>query len=170
MACGKANPKGFQLDLYIEGRRVTTDFRLPEHVVGFPGVAHGGVLCTLFDEVMAWAAIEATGRFCVTGEMNVRFLAPAVPGEVVTAWGEPAEDKRRYLVCTGEVRNAAGKTLAKAEGKFFPVSPARQREMEERWRREAAAFETPTPAGFGTRAFGDGARPDHPHAREGAEP
>jgi uncharacterized protein (TIGR00369 family) len=157
MACGKANPKGYQLDLYIDGRRVTTNFRLPDHVVGFPGVAHGGVLCTLFDEVMAWAAIEATGRFCVTGEMNVRFLAPAVPGEEITAWGEPAEDKKRYLVCRGEVHDAAGTLLAKAEGKFFPVSAERQREMEERWRREAAAFAAAAAAG-------------HAGTRKGAEP
>lgn len=142
LACGKANPQGFQLDLYLEGRRVQTVYRLPEHVVGFPGAAHGGVLCTLLDEVMAWAAIESTGRFCVTGEMNVRFLHPAVPGEEIRAWGEPGEDRKRYLVCTGQVHNAAGKLLAKAEGKFFPVSPERQREMEERWRQEIAALES----------------------------
>ena len=139
MACGKDNPKGLQLDLFLDGRRVQTSFLLPDHAVGFPGAAHGGVLCTLLDEVMAWAAIEETKRFCVTGEMNVRFLHPAVPGEEVRAWGEPAEDKRHYLVCTGEVHNAAGKLLAKAEGKFFRVSPEKQREMEERWQQESAA-------------------------------
>jgi acyl-coenzyme A thioesterase PaaI-like protein len=72
--------------------------------------------------------------------MNVRFLAPAVPGGEIVASGEIAEDKRRFLVCRGEVRDAAGKILARAEGKFFPVPPAQQSEMEERWRREVAAL------------------------------
>jgi acyl-coenzyme A thioesterase PaaI-like protein len=87
---------------------------------------------------MAWAAIESTGRFYVTGEMNVRFLAPAVPGEEIVARGEIAEDKRRYLLCRGEVVSADGRQLVKAEGKFFAVPAEKQAEMEERWRRETA--------------------------------
>ena len=145
MACGKANPRGLQLDLYFADGRVETRFRIPEYAQGFPGAAHGGILCTILDEVMAWAAIETTGRFYVTGEMNVRFLAPAVTGEEIIARGEIAEDKRRYLLCRGEVQDAAGKILAKAEGKFFPVTPEQQSEMEERWRRDAAALGHPVP-------------------------
>ena len=54
MACGKANPRGLQLDLYFVEGRVETRFRIPEHAQGFPGAAHGGILCTILDEVMAW--------------------------------------------------------------------------------------------------------------------
>ena len=143
MACGKANPRGLQLDLYYVEGRVETRYRLPGYVQGFPGAAHGGVLCTILDEVMAWAAIESTGRFYVTGEMNVRFLAPAVPGDEIVARGEIAEDKRRYLLCRGEVLAADGRLLAKAEGKFFPVPADKQAQMEERWRRETAAPGSP---------------------------
>jgi uncharacterized protein (TIGR00369 family) len=145
MACGKANPRGLQLDLYFADGRVETRFRIPEHAQGFPGAAHGGILCTILDEVMAWAAIETTGRFYVTGEMNVRFLSPAVTGEEIVARGEIAEDKRRYLLCRGEVQGPEGKILAKAEGKFFPVTAEQQSEMQERWRRDAAALGHPVP-------------------------
>jgi uncharacterized protein (TIGR00369 family) len=134
MACGKANPRGLQLDLYFGNGRVETRFRIPEYAQGFPGAAHGGILCTILDEVMAWVAIETTGRFFVTGEMNVRFLAPAVTGDEIVARGEIAEDKRRYLICRGEVQSADGRLLAKAEGKFFPVPAEQQAALEERWR------------------------------------
>jgi uncharacterized protein (TIGR00369 family) len=137
MACGKANPRGLQLDLYFAEGRVETRLRLPGYTQGFPGAAHGGVLCTILDEVMAWAAIETTGRFFVTGEMNVRFLAPVVPGDEVVAHGEVVENRRRYLVCRGEVRGADGSLLARAEGKFFPVTAQKQAEMEARWQRDA---------------------------------
>ena len=139
MACGKANPRGLQLDLYLLEGRVETRYRLPAYAQGFPGAAHGGVLCMILDEVMAWAAIESSGRFHMTGEMSVRFLAPAVPGEEILARGEIAEDKRRFLVCRGEVLAADGRQLAKAEGKYFAVSPGKQAEMEELWRRDAVA-------------------------------
>jgi uncharacterized protein (TIGR00369 family) len=140
MGCGKANPRGLQLDLYLVDGRVETRYRIPGYVQGFPGAAHGGVLCTILDEVMAWAAIESTGRYHVTGEMSVRFLAPAVPGEEIHAHGEITEDRRRYLVCRGEVLAADGRQLAKAEGKYFAVPPAKQAEMEELWRRDAASM------------------------------
>jgi uncharacterized protein (TIGR00369 family) len=136
MACGKANARGLQLELYFVEGRVETRFRLPAYTQGFPGAAHGGVLCTILDEVMAWVAIETTGRFFVTGELNVRFLAPAAPGDEILARGKIAEDRRRYLVCRGEVLGADGRQLAKAEGKFFPLPPEKQAEMERRWRRD----------------------------------
>jgi uncharacterized protein (TIGR00369 family) len=139
--------------LFRSGRRVETRYRLPAYTQGFPGAAHGGVLCTILDEVMAWAAIENTGRYHVTGEVSVRFLGPAVPGDEILARGEIAEDRRRYLLCRGEVLDAGGRLLAKAEGKFFPVPAERQAEMEERWRREAER-----PAG----APGDPAEPAAP--------
>jgi uncharacterized protein (TIGR00369 family) len=142
MACGKANPRGLQLDLYFADGRVETRFRIPEYAQGFPGAAHGGILCTVLDEVMAWAAIETTGRYYVTGEMSVRFLAPAVPGDEIVAHGEIVEDKRRYLLCRGEILASDGRQLAKAEGKFFAVSPEKQAEMEALWRRETAAQES----------------------------
>jgi uncharacterized protein (TIGR00369 family) len=145
MACGKANPRGLQLDLYFSHGRVETRLCIPEYAQGFPGAAHGGILCTVLDEVMAWVAIETTGRFYVTGEMNVRFLAPAVPGEEIVAVGEIAEDKRRYLVCRGEVRSADGKVLVKAEGKFFPVPAEQQAALEGRWREDARRLGHPVP-------------------------
>jgi len=43
MACGKANPRGLQLDLYFADGRVETRFRIPEFAQGFPGAAHGGI-------------------------------------------------------------------------------------------------------------------------------
>lgn len=139
MACGKANPRGLQLDLYFVEGRVETRLRLPDYTQGFPGAAHGGILCTILDEVMAWVAIETTGRFHVTGEVSVRFLGPVAPGDEVVARGEIAEDRRRYLVCRGEILGPDGRQLAKAEGKFFPVSAERQAAMEARWRREKPA-------------------------------
>jgi acyl-coenzyme A thioesterase PaaI-like protein len=145
MACGKANPRGLQLDLYFGEGRVETRFLIPEYAQGFPGAAHGGLLCTILDEVMAWVAIETTGRFYVTGEMSVRFLAPAVPGDEILARGVITADKRRYLVCSGEVLGVGGLVLAKAEGKFFPVAPGQQAAMEERWRQDAQRLGHPLP-------------------------
>ena len=100
---------------------MSTRYSLPSLYAGFPGVAHGGILATLLDEVMAWSAIESAGRACVTGEMKIRYLKPVPVEEPLLAWGEPAEDRGRYLFCRGEVEGANGEVLVRAEGKFFPL-------------------------------------------------
>ncbi len=60
-----------------------------EHV-GFEGIVHGGAIATVLDEAMVWAASWHGKRFCVCGEMSVRFRQSAGPpsdsGLAVLAW------------------------------------------------------------------------------------
>jgi len=121
--CGKDNARGLHLELFREGKRVSTGCRLPLHFAGYPGVAHGGVLATLLDEVMTWAAVEAAGRWCLTGELQVRFLRPAPVQTLLRAWGEPVERRKGFLLCRGQVEDEGGAILVRGEGKFFPGSP-----------------------------------------------
>src|SRR3954468_15305649 len=81
LACGRENPHGLHLHLHVDPAGVvTTRFVPSEHHIGFQGVAHGGVLATVLDEAMVWAASWAGRRFCLCGEMTVRFRQPALVG------------------------------------------------------------------------------------------
>ena len=52
------------------------------------GVAHGGLLSTLADHALSAIAWEANGRRpCITIALDMRFLAPARPGDLVVARG-----------------------------------------------------------------------------------
>ena len=144
MACGKANPRGLQLDLYFTGGRSR------------PGSASPGTR-RVSPARLRRRAVHPSRRGHGLGRhrehpallrhrRDERALSrPGGPGDEILARGEIAEDKRRYLVCRGEVLGTDGKVLAKAEGKFFPVTPEMQAEMEERWRRDAAALGHPLP-------------------------
>ncbi len=122
--CGESNPIGLKLRFETDGRVVQTRFTpRPEHV-GFKQVVHGGILATLLDEVMVWACGVQTKRFAYCAELTVRFLNPLRPGEEVLAIGELVANRRdRIFDAKGEIKDASGKLLAAATGKYLPIPP-----------------------------------------------
>jgi uncharacterized protein (TIGR00369 family) len=129
--CGKDNPLGFQVVLSAEGQRVRARYTPEVHRQGYIGVTHGGVLCTLLDEAMAWSPVLATGRLYVTAEINVRYIRAFPVGTAMTveAWAEKIT--RRVSLTRGEVRDDAGTLYATAQGKYLPMSEEQTRRVDE---------------------------------------
>jgi len=120
--CGESNSIGLRLKFETDGRIVRTRFvPRPEHV-GFKQTIHGGLLATLLDEIMAWVCIVRTKRFGYCAELNVRFLQPARPGEVITATAQLDRNLRNKLFeAQAELRNPHDVLLATATGKYLPI-------------------------------------------------
>ena len=77
--CGKNNPIGLKLNISWDGEKVSTEFTPTNYHTGFDDVVHGGIICTLMDEVMSYVPFSQ-GILTVTGKMDVRFRRPARPG------------------------------------------------------------------------------------------
>jgi acyl-coenzyme A thioesterase PaaI-like protein len=121
--CGEANPLGLNLRFHTDGQTVHARFIPGTEHIGFKGVVHGGLISTVLDEVMVWAAGVRTKRFAFCAEMTVRFLLPAQPGAELKLLGELVEDRRgRVFHTRGELREAVSDALlATASGKYLPV-------------------------------------------------
>jgi uncharacterized protein (TIGR00369 family) len=91
------------------------------HFQGWAGIVHGGLLASVLDEVMIYAA-GAKGFTCVTGEMTVRFIKPASTGVAYTLKGRFVEDKGRIVVAESELLDGAGERVARASGKLFKIA------------------------------------------------
>ena len=136
LVCGRHNPHGLKLSLHVDDATgvVWADFvPRPEHI-GFEGIIHGGVLATVLDEAMVWAATWAGKRFCVAGEMSVRFRKSAAVGRALRcdASVESPASRRpglpRLLHARGTiVESDGGDVVADSAGKYVPVSPERNR-------------------------------------------
>ena len=123
VVCGPRNPHGLHLHLFVDPATgiVQVPFTpIPEHI-GFEGIIHGGVLATVIDEAMVWAATWAGRRFCVCGEMNVRFRQSAAVGQPLTITAQ-IESQRPKLIQTSAKITGSGGLLATAGGKYIPVS------------------------------------------------
>ena len=98
------------------------DFDAKRHANGI-GIAHGGVLCTLLDIVMGYAAFSWPGRPgpIVTVNQNVSFLG-AMRGPVM-AHGRVLRGGRAMVFCSAEIVDELGECIATAQGVFKKLSP-----------------------------------------------
>jgi uncharacterized protein (TIGR00369 family) len=131
VVCGHDNPHGIHLHLSVDESTglVTADYTPPQHHMGFQGIVHGGVLSTVLDEAMVWAATWSGKRFCVCGELDVRFRQSVVVGQPVRVEARITSVRSRLIETEGFLRDAAGKVLVESTGKYVPVSPERNRDV-----------------------------------------
>jgi uncharacterized protein (TIGR00369 family) len=126
-ACGELNEGGLRLVLHTSPDGAWTETALAATFQGWDAVAHGGIVCTLLDEVMAWSVI-GRGTWGVTARLNVAFRRPIATGRVIRAEGRVVENHRRAVRTAGRVFDpATGEELATAEGTFMAL-PADQLE------------------------------------------
>lgn len=132
-ACGSLNVSGLQLELHVEGQACWTELRLPERFEGWEGIAHGGIICTILDEVMAWALVgqDAWG---LTAKMEVEFKRPVRVGMRVRGEGRLIEARRRLLTTAADLTDAdSGDLLATARALYVAAPPERKRELKARY-------------------------------------
>lgn len=115
--CGLENPFGLRLRFYDNGAdEVQADFIIQPNHQGFPGVAHGGVVAAILDEVGSRVMmIGDGGRLGMTARLDVRYRRPTPVGAPLRAVGRRVKDRGRLVSAHAEIRDAAGAVLAEAE-------------------------------------------------------
>ena len=131
--CGTLNTHGLQMTLHLEPARSWTTLELDRHFEGWEGVAHGGIVCTILDEVMAWALV-AEDNWGVTARIAVAFRKPVSIGQAIRADGWVTRSRRRIVETAGRIVDAeTGLELATATGTYVAADPARKQELRERY-------------------------------------
>jgi acyl-coenzyme A thioesterase PaaI-like protein len=124
LVCGRDNPHGLRLSLYVDPdtNAVHTRFIPQPHHIGFVGVIHGGVLATVADEAMVWAAIWVTRRACLAGELSTRFRRKAVVGEPLRVSVQVIRAHSRLIETECQMIAPDDQVIAVATGKYLPRS------------------------------------------------
>lgn len=132
-ACGELNEGGLHLAIHTDPTGSWTETTLESRFQGWEAVAHGGIVCTLLDEVMAWAVI-GRGTWGVTARLNVTFRRPIPVGRPIRAEGWVMEENRRVHRAEGRVVDAeSGEVLASAESTFVAVPPDEVERLKSRY-------------------------------------
>ena len=132
-ACGTLNATGMQLAIHVERDRSWTDLLLDQRFEGWDGIAHGGILCTVLDELMAWALV-GQDNWGLTARLSVDFKQPATVGQSLHAEGWVVRARRRLVETRGHIVDAAtGEKLATGEALYLAADPTRKRELQERY-------------------------------------
>ena len=131
-ACGGENPIGMGLHIELGDGTARTTWTVGHDYVGWSDKAHGGIIATLLDEVMAWAP-SSFDSWAVTAEMTVRYRSPAAPGEELMAEGHVVERRRRIYDVRGEVRGPDGRLVAEGRGRYLGATPTDKAALKERY-------------------------------------
>jgi uncharacterized protein (TIGR00369 family) len=120
--CGGANERGMKLTFVQDNvnKRIVGKFILGEAYQGGGGMAHGGIIAMLLDEVMGKVCRFREVR-AVTAELTIQYLKPVKVDEEIVVEGYETGVKGRNLFLVGEIRNNAGVVLAKGIGRFVVI-------------------------------------------------
>jgi uncharacterized protein (TIGR00369 family) len=131
-ACGTLNAHGLHLELHAGGDRCWTDVTLDRRFEGWEGMAHGGIICTILDEVMAWALVDHD-LWGVTARMTVEFKKPVLIGRRVHGEGRVLGVRRRIVEAEGVLSDEDGQILARAVATYVGAPEARKAELKARY-------------------------------------
>ena len=131
--CGTLNTHGLQMTMHLESARSWTELELARPFEGWEGIAHGGIVCTILDEVMAWALV-AEDNWGVTARISVSFKRPVSVGQAIRADGWVTRSRRRLVETAGRIVDAdTGVELATATGTYVAADAARKAQLRERY-------------------------------------
>ncbi|MDB5288958.1 MAG: thioesterase superfamily protein [Phycisphaerales bacterium] len=127
LVCGRDNPHGLQLSLHVDTSigEVSAEWTpKPEHI-GFQGIVHGGILATVLDEAMVWAATWSGKRFCVCGELNVRYRQSVSVGVPLVIQAKIEAVRSRLIEVSGLIRDRSDVIYTATTGKYVPITAER---------------------------------------------
>ena len=122
--CSPVNPSGLQMNFFADQNTVFSNVKIPDHLCGWSNIAHGGVITTILDEIMSWAALHFLKRITMTKSMEIEFIKPVYIHNPLKAEGKVLEVIGKHdAVMEGILYNDKGATCARSTAKFSIFSP-----------------------------------------------
>ncbi|HDD44404.1 MAG TPA: PaaI family thioesterase [Candidatus Desulfofervidus auxilii] len=113
--CGSKNPKSLKIKVFYENGIAKTYYSFPPEYQGWKGFIHGGIIATLLDEIMAYAAGQLGPTMTI--HLNITFRQALHPNEKVIVSGWIENKTNRKVETKAEMRRIIdNKIIATAEG------------------------------------------------------
>lgn len=122
--CGGANPRSMKLTFEQDDstRRIRGEFKLGPEYQGGANFIHGGIIAVVLDEAMG-KVNRFRGVRAVTAELTIEYLKPVPVDADLVIEAYEVEVKGRSLFHVGEIRDTAGRVLARGHGRFVNIAP-----------------------------------------------
>lgn len=117
-ACGNDNHIGLKIKFDTNGNSVSAIVSLDERYQGWPGYLHGGVIGTMLDEAMSWAANQP-GYKCVTAEYNVKLKRLTPVNHPLRLTGKIVKKTRKIIKCVSSIELEDGTVVAEGKATHF---------------------------------------------------
>ena len=134
--CGQENEHGLGVSVYrdpADPNRILGEFRPRDHMIGFPGVTHGGAIYTALDCMATWSGmlLRKTKAIWILRSATMKYHRPAFQGKAISlsATIENASGPWDAIEVHAEARDAQQNLLAEGTFKVIPLPPDRFKSM-----------------------------------------
>lgn len=121
LGCGPDNQHGFQIEVRSTDNGVQAEHTFDDRHVGAPGIAHGGAVAAVLDDLFGFLLFKAGGP-AVTRQLTVEYLAPILLGKPYTFSATIEQLSGRKLHVSASVTAPGGAPAATAKALFIMVS------------------------------------------------
>ncbi|MBV9282817.1 MAG: PaaI family thioesterase [Chloroflexi bacterium] len=128
--CSQTNPFGLQLRFDDHDGVTRAAFVPGIWHEGWQEVVHGGILAALLDEAMAYT-LFFRGVQGLTARMEVRYRAPAYPGDALSVEARQTRDTRRLVDVEARILRGDD-VVAEALGRYMKIGALEADEAEGR--------------------------------------
>ena len=118
--CGSKNPIGLKLNFNWDGKQARAEFTPTEFYQGWAGIVHGGILNSMLDEAMVYAALFE-GMQCITARMQSRLRRPALIDEVLIITSHLTKKARKVVEAKASISLKDGTPIAEGTSSQFVV-------------------------------------------------
>jgi acyl-coenzyme A thioesterase PaaI-like protein len=118
--CGPQAQAGMHLEVRLEGDEVATDYAFTDRHSGAPGIAHGGTVAALVDDLLGYALylVREPG---VTRRLEIDYLKPVLVGVEYAVRGRVDRRDGRKIFTSCEATAPDGTVVLRATGLFVVV-------------------------------------------------
>ena len=119
--CGPEAQAGLHLQVRMEGEEVVADYAFGDVHSGAPGIAHGGTVAALVDDLLGYALylVREPG---VTRRLEVDYLKPVLVGTPYVVRGRVDRRDGRKIFTSCEAVGPDGVAVFRATGLFIVVT------------------------------------------------
>ncbi|MEW8659062.1 MAG: hotdog fold domain-containing protein [Candidatus Thiodiazotropha endolucinida] len=128
--CGQDNPHGLQISVSRDPantERIMGEFQARDHMIGFPGITHGGTIYTALDCMATWSGmvLRGTKAMWVLRSAEMKYHRPAMQSEPLSLSATITSEGGEWdaIEVTAEARDPKGNLLAGGVFKVIPVPP-----------------------------------------------
>jgi acyl-coenzyme A thioesterase PaaI-like protein len=118
---GAENPLGLAMTTWRAGEEVRASVTLGIAAAGSPGIAHGGVIAALLDDLMGFVLVSLTRTQGVTATLSVSYRRAVPIGVELQLRGRLQRREGRKLFIEGSIA-FDGEVLAQGEALFIALS------------------------------------------------
>jgi acyl-coenzyme A thioesterase PaaI-like protein len=121
LGCGAENPHGHHLVVTPDGQdAVAATHTFDARHVGAPGIAHGGAVATVFDDLYGFL-LYSIGQLAVTRKLEVEYLSPVLLGVKYTLRARLVERIGRKIHMAATLEDANRDPAARSNALFVTV-------------------------------------------------